>query len=307
MFDIGRVTDVSVRPSRARRTMTRAPEDDGRELDRLIERSRAGDGRAVEQLVIAIKDDVFGIAVRMLWHPEDAEDATQEILMKVVTHLGTFRGESAFGTWVYRIATNHLLTIRQSRVEREGITFAAFGEQLASGWSEPPASAASDADQALLEEEVKIGCTTGMLLCLDRDDRIAYVLGDVFELRSEDAAYALDIEPAAFRKRLSRARERLRAFMRVHCGLVSQSAPCRCARRVETAIRIGRVNPGELLFAGHPKRQARQLPVLEEVGEMEMLHTLAGVFQSHPGYAASQRVVEDVRRLLESNRFRLLS
>jgi RNA polymerase sigma factor (sigma-70 family) len=287
--------------------MTVDSKGEDRELARLVESAREGDGRALEQLVLAIKDAVFGLAVRMLWHPDDAEDATQEILMKVVTHLGTFRGESAFRTWVYRIATNHLLNVRQSRVERERITFAAFGEQLGSGLTDPPASAVSDADQALLVEEVKIGCTTGMLLCLDRDDRVAYVLGDVFELKSEDAARVLGIEPATFRKRLSRARERLRAFMSVHCGLVSEAAACRCTRRVETALRLGRVDPEKPLFVQHPKSRTRGLPVLEQIGEMEMLQTMAGVFQSHPAYAAPERVVDGVRRLLDSKRFRLLS
>jgi RNA polymerase sigma factor (sigma-70 family) len=276
-------------------------------LDDLVARAREGDGPALEQVVRCIKDDVFRLAVRMLWHPEDAEDATQEILMRVVTRLSTFRGESAFRTWVYRIATNHLLDARQSRVEREELTFAGFGAQLAEGLSDPAAPATSAPDQALLEEEVKIGCTTGMLLCLDRDHRIAYVLGDVFELKSEDAAYALGIEPATFRKRLSRARERLRSFMRGHCGLLNDAVPCRCARRVEMAVRIGRVHPARLLFATHPRRPGRDLPVLEEMDEMETLHAMAGVFQSHPDYAAPDRVVEGVRRLVRSGRFRILA
>ena len=276
-------------------------------LNDLVARAREGDARALEEVVRSIKDDVFALAVRMLWHPEDAEDAAQEILMKVVTRLGGFRGESAFRTWVYRIATNHLLDARRSRVEREALTFSAFGAQLAEGLSDPPAPTAGGPDQALLEEVVKIGCTTGMLLCLDRDHRVAYVLGDVFELKSEDAAYVLEIEPATFRKRLSRARERLRAFMRGHCGLLNEAAPCRCARRVETAVRTGRVDPAHLLFATHPKRSRRGLPVLEQIDEMETLEAMAGVFQSHPDYAASERVVEGVRRLLRSGQFSLLT
>src|SRR5688500_17752283 len=113
-----------MRPTTTRSRRVR-PEVEGESsaLEKFVERAREGDGRALEQVILAIKDGVFGLAVRMLWHPDDAEDATQEILMKVVTHLGTFRNESAFRTWVYRIATNHLLNVRQSRVEREGITF----------------------------------------------------------------------------------------------------------------------------------------------------------------------------------------
>jgi RNA polymerase sigma factor (sigma-70 family) len=276
-------------------------------LEELVRRAQDGNAHALERVVRGIGDDVYGLAVRMLWHPEDAEDATQEILMKVVTHLSTFRGESAFPTWVYRIATNHLLSVRQSRVEREQLTFTAFGDQLASGLGEPLAAPDSDPDMALLEEEVKIGCTQAMLLCLDRERRVAYVLGDVFDLKSEDAAYVLSVEPATFRKRLSRARERLRAFMRVHCGLANEAAPCRCTRRVETAIRSGRIDPARLLFAGHPERAARAVPVLEQVSEMEELHSIAGIFQSHPDYSAPERVIASVRRLLDSGTFSLLS
>jgi RNA polymerase sigma factor (sigma-70 family) len=275
-------------------------------IEALVERARNGDGRALEQVVRAVKDDVFGLAVRMLWHPEDAEDATQEILLKVVTHLATWRGESAFRTWVYRVATNHLLNARQSRVEREQLTFSTFGAQLAEHLSDPAAPASDDPEQRVLEEEVKIGCTQAMLLCLDRDHRVAYVLGEVFELRSEDAAYAVGVEPAAFRKRLSRARQRIRAFMAGHCGLVSAAAACRCARRVAHAVAVGRVNPAGLLFAGRPSRARPTLPVIEQVGEMEELHRVAGVFRSHPEYVAPERLVEAVQRLIHSGRFTLL-
>ena len=275
-------------------------------LEELVRRASAGDAPALDGVIRAIGDDVYGLALRMLWHPEDAEDASQEILMKVVSHLSTFRGESAFLTWVYRVATNHLLGIRQSRVEREQLTFTDFGDQLSRGLGEALAAPASDPDLTLLEEEVKIGCTQAMLLCLDRDHRVAYILGDVFELKSEDAAYVLAIKPAAFRKRLSRAREDLRAFMRAHCGLVNAAVACRCSRRVETAIRTGRLDPARLLFAGRTKPASRALPVLEQVSEMEELHSIAGVFQSHPDYTAPHRVVAGVRRLLDSGRFTVL-
>jgi RNA polymerase sigma factor (sigma-70 family) len=278
-------------------------------LEELVERARSGDARALEDVVRAVKDDVFGLAVRMLWHPEDAEDASQEILMKVVTHLATWRGESAFRTWVYRVAANHLLNVRKSRVEREELTFSAFGAALAENLGDPPAPAADNPEQRLLEEEVKIGCTQGMLLCLDREHRVAYVLGEVFELRSEEAAYVAGVEPATFRKRLSRARERVRAFMSEHCGLVNDAVPCRCARRVEYAVSAGRVDPGRLLFAGRPEtaRRARlALPVVEQVEEMEGLHRVAGVFRSPPEYSAPERLVGAVRQLIESGRFTLL-
>ena len=280
---------------------------DGASSEGLAARAAAGDGAALAALVERVQDDVYRLALRMLWHPQDAEDATQEILFKVVTSVATFRGESSFRTWALRVATNHLLNVRRSRVEEQRLTFESFAQDLAEGLGDPPAPAGDSPEQPLLEEEVKIGCTQAMLLCLDRDERIAYILGDVFELRSEDAGQVLGIEPAAFRKRLSRARQRVRAFMREHCGLVNADAPCSCSRRVAPAIRHGRIDPAHLLFAGHGDPRPRRLPVLEAVGEMEQLHEIAGIHQSHPAFRAPEHLAAAVKRVIESARFRLLS
>ncbi len=273
----------------------------------LAERAANGDSAALTAVVERIQDDVYRLSLRMLWHPQDAEDATQEILLKVVTSVSTFRGESSFRTWALRVATNHLLNVRRGRVEEQRLTFEAFGKDLGDGLADPPAALADSPDQALLEQEVKIGCTQAMLLCLDRDERIAYVLGDVFELRSDNAGQILGIEPAAFRKRLSRARQQIRVFMRRYCGLANADAVCACSRRVQPAIRRGRVDPANLLFAGRGEPPPRRLPVLEAVGEMEHLHHIAGIHQSHPRYRAPAQLAAEIRRILESATPRLLS
>jgi len=73
---------------------------------------------------------VYNLALRMLQVPTDAEDATQDILLRVITHLSEFRQESAFSTWVYRLATNYLLTTRKRRAERQNLTFQYLGTAL---------------------------------------------------------------------------------------------------------------------------------------------------------------------------------
>lgn len=276
----------------------------------LTKRAQGGDGRALGELIERIRDDVYRLALRMLWHPDDAADATQEILFKIVTSLATFRGEASVRTWMLRVATNHLLNVRRSHVEQRSLTFEAFAADLADGLDdagvELSAPRRDEADQALLEEEVKIGCTQAMLLCLGRAERIAYILGDVFELRSDEAAEVLGIDPAAYRKRLSRARNRIRDFMTTHCGLVNSEAPCSCARRVRPAIEHGRVSRDRLLFAGQGSAPPRRLPVLEAVGAMERLHEMAAVHQSHPRFGAPRRVTEAIRDALRSAGVELL-
>jgi RNA polymerase sigma factor (sigma-70 family) len=260
----------------------------------------AGDAHALEAVLAGVRDDVYGLALRMLWHPQDAADATQDILIKVMTRLGTYRGDAALRTWVFRVAANHLLSVRRGRAERQELSFEGFAADLADGLADPPEH--SDVDLGLLEEEVKVGCTQAMLACLDRDHRLAFVLGSVFGLPGAAAAAVCDVEPQVYRKRLSRARSVIRHFMQAHCGLVNSDAACSCRRRVTAATRNGRVDPDRLLFATAPRRDLG--PAIQE---MEDLHATAAVFRSQPAYATPQHVVDSVRAVLASGRFPLVT
>jgi RNA polymerase sigma factor (sigma-70 family) len=215
-------------------------------LEDLARRAVDGDRDAVASIVRELQANMYALALRMLWHPQDAEDAVQEILVRVVTRLAQFDFQSRLRTWAYRVAANYLLDVKKSCVERQRLTFTSFAEDLAEGLS---TDGPEDHERSVLTEEVKLGCTLGMLQCLDRPHRLAYILGEILDLSAPEAAEALDLPPAAFRKRLQRAREAIEAFTRSHCGLVSDDAACACNRRVEAAVQLGRVQPSELYFA----------------------------------------------------------
>jgi RNA polymerase sigma factor (sigma-70 family) len=264
-------------------------------LPEQIERANCGDRAALEEVVRSIQDKVYGLALRMLWHPEDALDATQEILTRVVTHLSEFRGESAFLTWVYRVACNALLSFRRSKLEFQGLTFERFGADLEEGLEDP----APPPDDAILLEEVKIGCTLALLSCLDRHHRLAYVLGEVLELDGPEAAAALEISPEAYRKRLSRARAQVLEFTREHCGLVNPERRCRCRKRVPRAIALGRLDPEHPLFA-HDAERARAFPaVLAEIRKLEETRRAAALYRSHPEPRSPTDFAQAVRALVE--------
>lgn len=266
-------------------------------LEGLARQAREGDREALESLVSAIQDRVYGLALRMLWHPEDARDAAQEILIRIVTRVSTFRGASSFSTWAYRVAANYLLTARKSRLEERRYTFQRFGEELDEGISDDTAPQASG-EMALLLEEVKVGCTLAMLTCLDRPHRLAYIFGEILEMDGGEAAGVLGIA-AAYRKRLSRARGAVVAFTRAKCGLVNPERPCRCRRRLSEAVRLGRVTPGQLLFASDAER-ARQFPkVLAEVRRLEQVRRTAALFRSHPDFTAPADLAARIRKLVE--------
>jgi len=199
-------------------------------LEEMARSALEGDRAALESLARALQGDIYGLALRMLWNREDAEDATQEILVRVVTRLSQFDFRSRLKTWVYRVAVNYILDARKSAIERLHLSFERFAEDLAEGVQ----SAAPDAtERSLLIEEVKVACALAMLQCLDRPHRLAYVLGELMDFSGPEAADALGISPALFRKRLQHARRAIVEFSTSHCGLVSDSAACQCHRRVQ--------------------------------------------------------------------------
>jgi RNA polymerase sigma factor (sigma-70 family) len=172
-------------------------------LDRLIESATAGDSRALDAVMRAVRGDVYALALRYLWNPQDAKDACQEILIRVLTGLGGSRGKSAFRTWVYRVACNALLTMSKQRRQHPSLSFDERGEDLVRGLSGSALREEDNAAERLLLEEIKIGCTLAMLQCLDRDHRFAYILGEIMEFDHVEASAVLSTTPAAFRKRLS--------------------------------------------------------------------------------------------------------
>jgi RNA polymerase sigma factor (sigma-70 family) len=233
-------------------------------IEHLAKQAVDGDRDAVEQLVRDLQGDVYGLALRMLWNREDAEDATQEILVRAVTRLAQFDFRSRLKTWVYRIAVNYILDVKKSPVERMHLTFERFAADLAEGLS---SSGPSEAERSLLTEEVKVGCTLGMLQCLDRPHRLAYVVGEILDLSGPEAADVLEIAPALFRKRLQHARAAITSFTRTYCGLASDMAACACHRRVPAALRLGRVREDGLNFANAAASYRETRDVVRQVEE----------------------------------------
>lgn len=263
---------------------SRSPRED--DLDALRQRAIDGDAEALDGLIRSVADDVYRLALRMVWDRNEAEDATQEILTKVATKLSTFRGESSLRTWVYRVSVNHLL--KRRRTQFEALTFSELAADLVDGLADPLERFQPELES--LAHEVMVSCTRAMLQCLDRDQRTAYLLGDVLELSGVECASILGIEAAAFRKRLSRARQKVRVFMSGNCGLVDDRAACRCSRRVNRAVELGRVSPtGSTL---------RIDAAVEEIDHMQRINAL---MRSTAVEAAPPDVIVTLRAALDTS------
>jgi RNA polymerase sigma factor (sigma-70 family) len=268
-----------------------------------IDAALGGSEAALRRVVEAVQHDVFRLALRMLGHLADAQDATQEILIRVVTALATFEQRSAFRTWVYSIATNHL---RDAATKRRNSATASLDEmtrQLDAGLAlarQHPLTAAEAADPALRVEarEVGLRCTQGMLMCLDVDHRLALVLSEVFGLDTGHGAEVLGISPAAYRQRLSRGRRRLESFIRGRCGLVDAGAECSCQQQA-VALRLRR--PGRTLRIEFARSEGDEVPLEQAHGELKLLWRLAAVLRGAPEWKSPEAVTERLRDVIAAS------
>jgi RNA polymerase sigma factor (sigma-70 family) len=270
----------------------------------LIAGAKAGERDALETLVARHQPWIYNVAVRMLCHPQDAEDATQEILVKAVASLHSFEGRSSFRTWLYRIVVNHVLNMRRGRREPIGLTFTCYGHGLDTTPDlDPPDEHTVPVDVRLIVDEARITCTAGMLLCLDREQRLVYILGEIFEVTDAVGAELLEITRDNFRQRLARARRDLHSFMNDKCGLVNRANPCRCEKKTRGLIDAGYVDPERLLFARERVQRVREVSRTKAETLTALDARCAAIFRQHP-FHESPTVIPALRELLQSSLFR---
>lgn len=273
------------------------------ETQKLVRLAAEGDKGALEQLLTGVQDLVFNLSLRMLGTIHDAEDASQEILIRVMTNLASFRGESAFTTWVFRIAVNHLKNYRKSMFAQHPLSFEYYGEDIVSGKEKDIPDLTMGVDRNLLEQELKLSCTNVMLQCLDTDSRCIYILGTMFHVDSRLAAEILEISPEAYRQRLSRIKKKMSGFLDEYCGL-SGKGVCSCSKRISYAIATHRVNPEKPEYTS-----------LEENTEflhecktaMEEIDDRSLVFSSLPAYRTTRAARQYLNEFLKSDCYSMIS
>jgi RNA polymerase sigma factor (sigma-70 family) len=249
--------------------------NDDPSLDELARRAAEGDREALSTLVGDLQHPMYRLALRFLGHPDDAQDACQEILVRIVAHLGSFEGRSRFTTWAYTVAVHSLLRTRKRLIEASVQGAEAFAAFLDAGMGEVDPTL-EEVEYRLLCEEVRISCTYGMLLCLSRPQRAAYLLADVLGLPDREGAEILGCTREAFRQRVSRARRTLRRVIDNRCGLVDPANPCRCGRQIASSQAAGILDRDRLPLARHARQEARvwvepvakQLDAVVAIGEL---------------------------------------
>jgi RNA polymerase sigma-70 factor (ECF subfamily) len=174
----------------------------------LVEKAKAGDGNAFGELVVRHESKIYGLCLKMLGNPEDAEDVLQEVFMKAFEALPGFRQEARFSTWIYRIAYNAcLMRIRKKELETVPLDRPVqLGEDQIErdvpDWTTDPRA-------DLMSEELN-GVLKKHINELHPDNRIVFVLRDIHGLSTDDTASVLGLSIPAVKSRLHRARLFLR-------------------------------------------------------------------------------------------------
>lgn len=263
------------------------------ELLALVEKAAAGDRTSLETVILSVQDLVFNLSLRMLGTFPDAEDAAQDILVKIITHLSSFKGESAFSTWVFRIAANHLKSCQKHRFAKIPLSFEFYGDDIKNGKIDDVPDLTQNVENSILAEELKLSCTNVMLQCLDAESRCIFILGTMFQLDSRIAGDILGITPEAYRQRLSRIRGKMADFLKEYCGEYG-NGKCRCADRVNYAIQNHRISPAQLDFTSAVPKDV----VMEVKEAMENIDLLSQEFAFCKAYGSPASLKEFIRKFL---------
>lgn len=174
------------------------------EENQLIQRATRGDAEAFNALLGAHERRMYAVALRICGNAEDAQDCLQEAMLRIFRSIGSFKAQSSFSTWVYRITMNTCLDELRRRKSRPS---ASLDGLVDAGWS--PVDAGESPEQHALRSEARASLEQ-CIRELPEDMRAVVVLRDIHGYAYDEIAEALDVNVGTVKSRISRARERLR-------------------------------------------------------------------------------------------------
>lgn len=270
------------------------------EIFDLIDKAMDGSKKALEELILSTEDMIYNLSLRMLGSPQDAQDATQEIIIKIITQLSAFRKESSFSTWVYRIATNYLINYKKSMFAQRPLSFEFYGQDIDAGFIPGADHMLQGVEETILADELKQSCSNVMLQCLDPESRCIYVLGLMFRVDSKICGEIFGITPEAYRQRLSRIRKKVADFLGEYCGL-SGTGKCSCKKRIGYAIATHRLDPQNLEYSKLGREEQASF-----THAMEEMDDLSFVFADMPKYHTPMEIRTFLDKLLSSDNMKII-
>ncbi len=235
------------------------------------------------RLLEEIKNQIFNLSIRMLSNVQLAEDATQDILLKIINQIDALKDENKFKPWALTIAKNYLLNVIKEDSRFKRISFEVMEKDCNIPMNEFYLNDIPNLDKNKMLIELKISCSQAMLMCLSKEERYIYILSSMFELNSVNGSAIMEITPDNYRQKLHRAKLRLKNFLENNCGLINKSATCKCNKRLDYAISNGRISKERLTFT-EEKYLSDEMNIKSFIEIMEKYEDYSDVFTQNPQY-----------------------
>ena len=213
----------------------------------LVMLANEGNKSALEQLIKLHEPFIYNVAWKYTNDQNEAKDLTQEVFIKIVTKLSTFKGNSSFRTWAYRILVNRFLETKRRPMEDRWVDFEDFANEL-NTIPNPELTLEEEEEKIIRTKTARVRCMSGMLMCLTREQRLIYLIGDVFGFDHNIGSEIFGLSKDNYRKKLSRTRKEFHAFMNKQCGLVHLENPCRCSKKAKAMEAAGKMQSNARLF-----------------------------------------------------------
>lgn len=181
--------------------------------EQLIQRAAKGDGAAFSELMAQHESRMYAVTLRMCANREDAQDCLQDAMLRIYRAIGSFKGQSAFSTWIYRITMNTCLDELRRRKSRSA---SSLDTLLESGWSPADEDDVPERHAIASEQRRTIDQAISQL---PEDMRAAVVLRDIQGFTYDEIADMLGANIGTVKSRISRGRERLRQILRENAEL----------------------------------------------------------------------------------------
>ena len=184
----------------------------------LLRRACKGDVQAFVELLQSHESRIYAIALRMMGNREDAQDCAQEAMVRIYRAMGSFKGQSALATWIYRITMNTCLDELRRRKARK---VTSLDSLVDNGWS--PTDTGDTPEEHGLRVE-KQNALNQAIQSLPDDMRAAIILRDVKGYSYDEIASILDANVGTIKSRISRGREKLREILSKQSELFGRTA-----------------------------------------------------------------------------------
>src|SRR5512133_3365895 len=256
--------------------------------------SKSGAHDALMALITPHLPRINALLLRMTGDLHAAEDLAQETMLQAFRSVGQFRGQAAFSTWLYRIAVN--LSLRHMEQQKQ-LTFEQW-PQVPEGM-DPRQSTELSPEERILIGQVREGCLTGLVRCLARDQRLAFVLTVLVGLSVEDAASVLECSEEVVKARVSRARRRLADFVDRRCEWIDSGNQCRCKHFVQYSLQRGLIRGVDSVDGSEPEMERFE-------AEIDRMRRVTRLYESLPTPAEAPTLSERIRRGLAGQEWSVL-